>query len=420
MSSYQEVLKCPSLFTNTEQPGQHVLEPAIRSDLFSKPRGSHEALHFLFEAVRNKDTPDYIKATINAVFRSRSMRETIMEKWNLYHGYDHAKRNESQINRYVAYDLASGCIDECHSCFEGLLAYGMIEPSSFCKTGHSFFWLAARSEKGSREQEELVEHLLFLISPEDLLRPFSVLEDRYSIFQVSAFYETRFDICLKRLGSLLVDGIASLGSEEIRQICGYVDPRRADYLLNFGLDLGKPHPDDAAPGWFSVVSRRTDPEPMLNWFWKRGYKHPEGFLKYAASYNLVKATRLIMDHDENSKNWCDAALTAAESTDEQSAEILEAILLRFAQKWEIEQTLAEDIVIKIVYGAYEAVELDSQEASREEIEAVAIDKVEALAALYGNVYVVGMKIMAESAGLFDLAMVLEGMNWQDYRDANTE
>lgn len=382
------------------------LMPAIVSDLFSERGGSHDALHFLFEKLINKNTPNHIKEAIETVFGSAILKERIQRDWNLYDGYDHAKICEQQMDRYASYDLASRCIEECHFCFRELLAYGMIGPPFFSQTGHSFFWLAARSEKGSREQEELVEHLLSWMSPQDLLRPFSVEENRYSIFQISTLYQTRFKICLKRLGSLLNAGLASLGPEEIRQICRYVDPGLADWLLKFGFDLGKPHPDDAAPGWFSVVTRK-DPKPMFNWFWRRGYRQPQGFVKYAASHNLVEAVSWIMDHDESRQDWSDAALIAAESTHERSKEILERILLRLAEKREIEQTLAEDIVIKIVYGAYEAVDFGLEEPSHPKMENVAIYKVQTLEGLFGKVEVVGMKIMAVSAGLSGLAIVLE-------------
>lgn len=414
MSNYQEVLECHLLFKNTEQPEQHVLEAAIWSDLFSAG-GSHEALHLLFEVLRNNDTPNDIKDTIDSVFKSASMRQSIMKEWKLYHGYDHAKRHKSQMNSYADYDLASRCIEECHSCFKGLLGYGMVEPSFFCQTGHSFFWLAARSGKRTREQEELMEHLLLLMSPEDLLRPFSVRfpgDDRCSIFQASTLYQTWFKICLNRLGSLLKDGLALLGPDETRQICRYAVPDFADWLLDLGFDLGKPHLNDAAPGWFSVVTR-TDPVPMFDWFWRRGYGQPEGFLKYAASFNLAEAVGWIMDHDDSRHDWCDASVIAAESTDKRSTEILKVILPRLAGREKIRQTLAEYIVIKIVYGVYEkAVQFELQGTSLLQIENVAIDKIRTLEGLIGEVDVMGMKIMAGNAGLSRLAIVLEDMNQQ--------
>lgn len=402
----QETLTCALLFEGAEKLERQDLEPVILSDLFSEWNVSHKTLHFLFEKLRNEHTPPSIKQIIETIFNSAYLRGRIMEEWNLHRGYDHAKRNESQINRYAAYDLASRCIDECHACFKGLLDYGMVGPSFFCQTGHSFFWLAARSEKGTREQDELVEHLLSWLRPEDLLRPCSVKENRYSIFQISTFSQTRFNICLERLGPLLNDGLASLRPEEIQQICRYVDPSLADWLLKFGLDLGKPHADDAAPGWFGVVTRK-DPGPMFHWLWRRGYAQPKGFVKYAASHNLVEAVSWIMGHDESQQDWPDAALIAAESTDGRSQEILKLILSRLAEKREIGQTLAENIVIKIVYGAYEAVNFDFVETFHPEIENVAIGKVQTLQGFFGKVDVVGMKIMAKSAGFSELAKVLE-------------
>jgi hypothetical protein len=413
MSNYHEALECPLLFRETEQPEQHVLEAAIWYDLFYKG-GLHEALHFFFESLRNKDTPNYIKDTINTVFKSESLRERIMEEWNLYHGYDHAKRHERHMNRYAEYDLASRCIEECHLCFKELLNLQMVKPNFFCRTGHSFFWLASRSEKDSKEQEDLVEHILLLMDPGDLLRPFSVRgpgEDRYTIFQISTLVQTRFKICLSQLGSLLNDGLASLGPEQIRDICQFIDPRDADLLLNSGLDLGKPYPDDAAPGWFSVATR-VDPVPMFSWFERRGYKQPKGLLKYAASHNSVEAARWLTDHDENRQDWWVAALIVAKSTDERSIEILRVILLKFGGKWEI-GTLEEDIVIKVVEGvSEEAAKLKSQGKSLLKIENVAIEKMRKLKGLSGKVNVVGMTIMAGKAGLSRLEIVLEEMSQQ--------
>ncbi|OQE16754.1 hypothetical protein PENSTE_c023G08388 [Penicillium steckii] len=411
MSEPQQALACPLLFKKTEQLGEHELEFAIQSDIFSEPGGSHEAFHFLLQALGNKDTPNYIKETIETVFGSETLKERIQRDWNLYYGYDHAKLHQQQMDRYASYDLASQCIEECHFCFRGLLAYKMVEPSFFCHTGHSFFWLAARSEKVSRAQEELVEHVLLLLSPEDLLKPFSVRdpgEDRYSIFQASTWYQTRFIICLKRLGSLLNAGLASLGPEEIRKICLYVNPEIADLLFDSGLDLGKPHLDDTAPGWFGVVARE-DPVPMFNWFRGRGYEQPEGFLKYAASHNLTEAASWIMDHDQSRQDWRDAALIAAESTDDRSAGTLKVILSGLAENLEIGKTLAEDTVIKIVTGVCEEAK-KLQRESLLEIENVAINKIRTLRGFIREVDVMGVTIMTGNAGMSRLAIVLEDMN----------
>lgn len=191
---------------------------AIVSDLFSERGDSHDALHFLFEKPIKKNTPPLIKQTIEAVFESESLRQKIKADWNLYCGYDDAKQHEHDINRYAPYDLVSRCIEECHLCFKCLIAYELVEPSFFCQTGHSFFWLAAKSEKSTRRQEKLMEYLLPLMRYEALPKPFSVRdpgEDRYSIFQASTWHKKWFRICLDQLKSSLSDDLASLGPEEI-------------------------------------------------------------------------------------------------------------------------------------------------------------------------------------------------------------
>lgn len=409
MSNCQQTLDCPLLFEKTEQLGEHELRSAIWSDIFSYPGGSHEALHFLFEALENTDTPNYIKEAIKSVFGSATLREEILQDWNLYRGYDHAKRHERQMRKYAPVDLASRCIEDCPSCFKGLLTYNMVEPSFFCHTGHSFFWLAARNE-----QEELVKHLLLLLSQEDLLRPFSVQnpgEDRYSIFQACTWFKTWFEICLDRLESSPKDALASLGPEQIRKICQYADPGLGNRLLDpIGLDLGKPHPDDAAPGWLSVANRR-DPQSMFSWFWERGHQPPEGFLTYVASENCCEAAKWIMDHDEDYHDWWNAALTAAESVDEGSEEMLEVILPSPAEKKHIDRTLAEKIVKKIVHGIYEEVfKLELRGPLLVEKENVAIKKIQTLGKLEVKVDVVSMEIMARIAGLPRLAMELEDIS----------
>lgn len=139
MTENPETLTCALLFEGAEKLERQDLEPVILSDLFSEWNVSHKTLHFLFEKLRNKHTPPSIKETIETVFKSAYLRGRIIEEWNLYPSYDHAKCHESQLNRQAAYDPASQYIKQCHSCFEGLLAYRIIKPSFFCKTSHSFF-----------------------------------------------------------------------------------------------------------------------------------------------------------------------------------------------------------------------------------------------------------------------------------------
>lgn len=101
-----------------------------------------------------------------------------------------------------------------------------------------------------------------------------------------------------------------------------------------------------------------------------------------------------MDHKQSRQVWCEAALNAADSTDDRSAEILKIILPRLVQNSEIGKTLAEDIVIKIVSGVCEeAEEFELKGESLLKIENVAIDKIQTLEGLIGKVDVVGVKVM---------------------------
>jgi hypothetical protein len=255
------------------------------------------------------------------------------------------------------------------------------------------------------------------MSPEDLLSPFSVREpgeDRYSIFQATTWHRTRFKICWERLKTSPINGLTSLGPIEIRHICQFVDGDLAEDLLKSGLDLGKPHTEDAAPGWLGVVTRK-DPVPMMDWFLSHGHKPPENLLKYAATHNCIQAAGWIMDQIPSRSDWCEAALVVAKSEENESAEMLAIILRNLAAKWDIEPTLSQNIVINIVHGVSDEAERrrDFYDSCPDDLvikEDVAVRKVQTLGDVVGRIEVVGMKIMAEKAGLYRLSMELGNPN----------
>ncbi|KAJ5900243.1 uncharacterized protein N7473_004313 [Penicillium subrubescens] len=407
-------LRCPSLFENVEEVPLNLMESAIKSDLLSKPLGSHEALHFFLEELNKDNTHPLIKKAIEAVLRSPSLRQDIEIKWNLSRNYGCAKRRQHMMDKRAPYDLASWCIEKCPRCFNLLLDHQTVQPSAFCENGYNFFWLAVRSGKN-----DLMQRIVSLMDLEDLLHPFSMREpeaDRYTIFQASTWNRKWFQVCWERLKSCQDNGLTSLGPDEIGHICRFADVDLAKELLESGLDLGKSRPENASPGWLEIVGRK-DPEPMLNWFLSRGHQPPEKLLTYAATCNCTQAASWIMRHTESHLDWREAALVAAENPDDGSAEILEIILQDPVAKWKADQTLSQNIVIKTINGVcqerkkYEAFLSDKFFQKKfAEMEDVAVRKIQALGEVVRNVEVLGVKITANDTGLCRLAMALENMN----------
>ncbi|KAJ5456060.1 uncharacterized protein N7458_004324 [Penicillium daleae] len=406
-------LQCPSLFENIEDLRWPLIESAIKSDLLSKPLGSHEALHFFLNELSNETTRPLIKLAIINAFKSPSLRQEIEVKWNLSPNYGCAKQRQHMMDKGAPYDLASWCIENCPQCFNLLLDHQTVQPASFCQNGYSFFWLAVRSGKN-----DLMQRIVSLMDPKDLLHPFSMREpeeDQYTIFQASTWNRKWFQVCWARLISCQDNGLTSLGPREMGHVCLFADVGLANELLDSGLDLGKPHPENASPGWLEIVGRK-DPEPLLNWFLSRGHQPPEKLLTYAATHNCIHAASWIMHHSASRQDWRVAALVAAESADSRSSDMLAVILQSPAARWKEDQTLSEDILIKIVNGACEKTEEFGaffSDASRKrfaEMEDVAVQKIEALGKVVGNVEVVGTKVKAENAGLSRLVTALESMN----------
>ncbi|KAJ5217924.1 uncharacterized protein N7498_000023 [Penicillium cinerascens] len=226
------------------------------------------------------------------------------------------------------------------------------------------------------------------------------------IFQAATWHQAWFNICWERLESSPINAISSLGPVEIWHICRFVEPNFAEKLRKSGLDLGKSLPEDAAPGWQSVATRR-DPEPMFSWLLSSGSKPPEGFLTYIATHNCTEAATWVMDHIKSQQDWCNAALAAAESADERSTTMLAIILPKFAAKWGIGQTLARDVVIKIVRGVCDDVAKCDLPMIFVDKEDYAIKKIRILGGSTGEGHVVGMNIMAGNARLYRLALELE-------------
>jgi hypothetical protein len=413
----EDPLQSPSLFENLENLQWDDMISAIESDIFSNFCGSHEALHYLFEKIQNEDTSRLIKAAIDTAFRSPFLRQRIKREWNLYHGYDDAKRNEHEMRKDAPYDLASWTIEHCPSCFNGLLDYEMIQPSSFSQNGYNFFWLALRVGR-----DDLMQRLVFLMDPQRLLEPFSMREKekyRSTIFQISTWDRNWFSVCWARLklSSISAVGVASLGGQEIENIFEFADIELANELMGAGLDIGEPCPDNASPGWLRIA-RRVDPEPMLTWLLSRGHQPPPKFLTYAATCNSIATTRWLMYYSSLTQDWRDALYVAAKTTDHTSVELMRIILQKSATQLGTNASVSQNVVIEIVNGlcqgkkSLEDSSIPSsyvQKGIVEALERCAIQKVKALGEVVERVEVIGAKLAAENAGFYHLAKALDLM-----------
>lgn len=415
--SPEDTFQCPSLFENLENSRWDDVISAIESDIFSKVRGSHKALHYLFEKIQNENTSLLIKAAIDTAFRNPLLRQRIEREWNLYHDYDDAKRHEHEMRRDTPYDLASWTIEHCPSCFNGLLDYDMVQPSSFSQNGYNFFWLALRIGRN-----DLMQRLVSLMNPQCLLEPFSMREkeeERSTIFQISALNREWFAVCWARLklSPISAVGVASLGGQDIENIFEFVDMDLANQLMEAGLDIGKPCPDNASPGWLTIA-RRVDPEPMLTWLLSRGHQPPPRFLTYAATCNSIATTRWLMHHYSFTQDWCDALYVAAKSTDYTSVELMTIILQKSATELGTNAIVSQNLVIEIVNGvcqerkSLEDFSFPSSNVWNGAVEALergAIQKIKALGEVFGRVEVLGTKLAAEKAGFCHLLEALDLM-----------
>ncbi|KAI2704634.1 hypothetical protein CBS147354_9628 [Penicillium roqueforti] len=408
-------LQSPSLFERIEGLPSDLMQSAIESDILSKPLGSHEALHLFLQELSKDNPQPLIESAIKTALESQSLRQKIEVQWNLFRDYNHAISRQNMIEEGAPYDLASWSINYCSRCFNLLLDHQTVQPSSFCQAGYSFFWLAVMSDR----DDFLIQRLVSLMEPKDLLSPALTAEangDPCTIFQASTWNRRWFHGCWARLKPLPDNGLTSLGPDEMRNIWQFADVDLANELLGSGLDLGKPYPGNASPGWLEIVDR-IDPEPMLNWLLSRGHQPPEKLLTYAAAHNCILAASWIMRHTESHRGWSEAALVAAESADNISAEMLEIILRNPAAKWKPDQTLSENIVIKTVNGVCqereECAAMLSDDSFQEifaRMEDTAVRKIQALGEVVGNVQVLGMKITAEDAGLHHLTTALANMD----------
>ncbi|CEJ55676.1 hypothetical protein PMG11_01924 [Penicillium brasilianum] len=408
-------LQCPSIFKNIEDVPLQDIISAITSDLFSIPLGSHKALHFLAEELRKENAHPLVKIAIDTALKSASLRSRIQVEWKLYHDYEHAK-SHLPMDENAPYDLASRCIENCRSCFD-LLLRQTVKPSSICQNGHSFFYIALRNNN-----RDLTQRLVSSMEPKDLLNPFS-MKYQMTIFQMSTMSQKLFQLCWTRLKNSPNNGLDTLGSAELGSICRFTDKGLADELSDKGLDLGKPRPENASPGWLEIV-RRVDPEQMLEWLLSRGHEPPGKLLTYVATYNLVEATSWLMRHDTYCQDWREAAFVAAESTDKRSVQILSNILQMSAKNWREDQILSQNLVIQIVDRACQEQKrydkIPSDEHSRTfsrtyiaKVDEVAARKIHALVDKgIRNIQVLGTKIEAEIAGLHELSKALEIMDTQ--------
>jgi hypothetical protein len=417
-------LQCPSLFENPENSRWDDMISAIESDIFSEPRGSHEALHYLFEKIRNEDTSRLIKAAIDTAFRSPLLPRKIEKEWKLYRDYDDAKCHEHEMRRDAPNDLASLTIEHCPSCFNGLLDYEMVQPSSFSQKGYNFFWLALRIGR-----DDLMQRLVSLMDPRCLLEPLSMREsekDRSTIFQISTWDRKWFAVCWARLrlSPFSAVGVASLEGQQIENIFEFADMDLANQLMEAGLDIGKPCPDNASPGWLRIA-RRVDPEAMLTWLLSRGHQAPPRFLTFAATCNSITTTRWLMHHSQFTQDWRDALYVAAESTEYTSVEVMTIILQKSATELGTRPSVSQNVVIGIVNGVcqerkgLEDSSFPSSDVWKGTVEALergAVQKIKVLGEVVGRVEVLGAKLAAEKAGFWHLSEALNLMG-KEYTQA---
>ncbi|OJJ42045.1 hypothetical protein ASPZODRAFT_170422 [Penicilliopsis zonata CBS 506.65] len=401
MSTEKERLQCPSLFKTIPD-----LKSAIEGDLFFEG-GSHDALHFFLEALKDDNTDPFIKMAIKNTFRDPSVRQRIEESWKLSYDYHDEKIRQHRMGDEACYDLASWCFKNCSLCSNGLLDNKMIQPSSY------FFWLAFSSGKGGLSQS-----VLSLVDPESLLVPFSTgkpNEVQRTMFTWAILVPKCFEICWERLKPLRETALGLIGPTQKRSILGYADVELAERLRKDGLDLGNLEPEHPSLVLLETLSG-TDPDPMFKWLLDRGLQPPEDLLMHATESNYIAAARWLMSHGNYSQSWRNAALKAAGSTDQSSAELMSIIVEGAAAELPKDAKLSQDLVIEVVdracqekekFNAIRSVDISQQVADMEHL---AVRKIEALGKAVGKVEVIGTKIKAEEAKLDGLLQALGDMD----------
>ncbi|KAJ5110871.1 hypothetical protein N7532_001406 [Penicillium argentinense] len=392
-------------------------ESIVEAHLFRGPLGSHNALH-TFQTLCKDDPHTIVAEAISGAFKDPALRESIETNWVLSCDFDRASSQEEILDESAPHDLASWTISNCLECFKFLVEHGAVRTSSFCRTGESFFLLAMKSEK-----REAMDIVVSTIDYKEVFQPFWMSEpagDRKTILQASTYNEPVFRACWSRVRSHPYAPQYTLGPQEIGHICRFVDVKLADDLLQHGVDIAKPHPENLHPGWLEIVCQ-SDASAMLDWFLRRGYAPPGWYLTYAAEHNCVHAIQWILLHTDDYHDWVRASFVSAKHENERSVEMLEAILQSSVSKWKPDRRLAEDLAITIVDSMCDESEFLHKNVQyispggagptlREMLclrENIAIRKLETLRDVPGGVSVVGLKIKTSAAGLHGVTKALE-------------
>ena len=420
------------LFDRIESLPSELKDRIISTALFSEPLGSHAALHNIQLLSRGALYPR-LRERVTILFKSQYLRKQIDAHWQLYRGFEHAKRSLYSIDKTSQPDLASWAVSRCyHRCFRFLLGHGSIPASCFCRTGDSFLFIAMKNGN-----TEAVEHIVSLMAPEHLSQPCSLQEPEITAIQHSTQQEVWFQACWKK-ARLRPDMnfSSSLNSYGIANIAQYACVNLAIDLLKRGVDLGQPFPGSEIrgwwahefPGWWGVLAQKN-PVPMLDWFWRQGHRPPADFLLFVAAHSFVAATSWVLRQIETYEyqDWQEAAYLAAENTDSRSVEMLELIHQHRKSEWRTSDIFTQNLAIRVIDEVCRTIQSQRQSGPRDQshidgehsaaseseilqLENVAVLKIRYLQSISDRIEVVGLKVKSRRNGLHQLAAAMESMD----------
>ncbi|KAJ5084777.1 hypothetical protein NUU61_009356 [Penicillium alfredii] len=334
-----------------------LLQYIIELHFFSKPLGSHYALHQLRLLLHETNPYLRIRREIEHFLRSLRIREIIRTRWNLYLNYNDAVSNQHEIPLYPERqrDLATWSLTECTDCFYFMLDRWAIRPSYYNNHGYSFFALASHLEN-----KELLCRLVSSAEPKELLKFLSTgLEDHTTIFQQTVTDAKVFQICWDRLESAPdLDLSLTLRVKHIYTVCKYVTVDLANRLLARGIDIsmGLATGNGNLTAWHAVAEFHPDPKSIFEWLHIHALLPQElrpAVLLRATQSDRVEAAIWLIDHSNDSIEYRPAAIEAAKRQTDESATILDGIVQRTSLAQSRDRSLfpLQDLVVEIVSGA---------------------------------------------------------------------
>lgn len=408
-NEYQKFpLQSPLLFSSAEELPLGLLQSVIEEDLFETPLGSHRALHKLYEELKKENLQSWTRKAIESTLRSSSLRQKIYSSWSLWPDSTHAENARESMDALAPLDLASWVCQNCSGCFDLLLEYKVVSPASFCRAGYGFFILAYMWRR-----YDSMCRMVSLMDRRDILGRFSfnLGDPIMSVFQVSTFWQQVFLACWARLKPLPDNGLNSLKPDEIDRIFRFADPCLAKDLEDSGLELTESSSTKTSSAWYGAATR-NDPVTMLNWLLNRG-ESPEDLLAIAAHNNYIFAAPWIVQHTESYVCWRKGAQEAAGCQARGSAKMLAIILTSPFAKGKTYQTLLEDLTIIAVDRACwdgKSLQIEGLDDPRrhrlDDIEDIAVQKIQVLRNESANVEVVGLKVRAAELGMHRLETAL--------------